>query len=92
MGKDSIFSFIKYIESLPGNEANKPANVFYPGLSGDDIAVIGKLSGENNTYSFQNCVFKDSKSDKNGEVSEILWTLNFKGTSNVSKDKIRTTH
>jgi hypothetical protein len=89
MGKDSIFAFIKYIEALPANEANKPANIFYPGLSGEDLAVIGKLSGENNTYSFQNCVFKDSKSDKNGEVSEILWTLNFKGVSNASKDKVK---
>jgi hypothetical protein len=89
MGKDSIFSFIKYIEALPGSEASKPANIFYPGLSGQDISIIGKLAGENNTYTFQNCVFKDSNSDKNGEVSEILWTLNFKGVSNLSKDKIK---
>jgi hypothetical protein len=89
MGKDSIFSFIKYIEALPGSEANKPANIFYPGLSGQDISVIGKLAGENNTYSFQNCVFKDAKSDKNGEASEIVWTLNFKGVSNLSKDKVK---
>jgi hypothetical protein len=89
MGKDSIFSFIKYIEALPGSEVAMPANIFYPGLSGQDISVIGRLAGENNTYTFQNCVFKDSSSDKNGEISEILWTLNFKGQSNLSKDKIK---
>lgn len=89
MGRDSIFSLIKYIEALPGNEGNKPSNIFYPGLSGQDISVIGKLSGENNTYIFQNCVFKDNKSDKNGEISEIIWTLNFKAVSNISKDKIK---
>lgn len=89
MGKDTIFLFIKYIEALPNGEANKPVNVFYPGLSGQEISVIGKLAGENNTYTFQNCVFKDSKSDKNGDASEILWTLNFKGISNISKDKIK---
>jgi hypothetical protein len=89
MGKDSIFSFVKYIESLPGSESNKPSNIFYPGLSGQEIAVIGRLAGENNTYSLQNCVFKDSKADKNGEISEILWTLNFKGISNMSNDKIK---
>jgi hypothetical protein len=89
MGKDSIFSFIKYIEALPGSEANKPVNIFYPGLSGQDISVIGKLSGENNTYTFQNCVFKDTKSDNNGETSNIIWTLNFKAVSNLSKDKIK---
>lgn len=89
MGRDSIFSFIKYIEALPVSEANKPANIFYPGLSGQDISVIGKLSGENNTYTFLNCVFKDSKSDKNGDITEVLWTLNFKGVSNVNKDKAK---
>lgn len=89
MGKDSIFSFIKYIEALPGSEPNKPANIFYPGLSGQDISVIGKIAGENNTYAFQNCIFRDSKSDKNGDTSEITWTLNFKGISNLNKDKIK---
>lgn len=89
IGRDTIFSFIRYIESLPGNEVNKPDNIFYPGLSGQDISIIGRLAGENNTYLFQNCVFKDNKSDKNGEISEILWTLNFKGISNVTKDKVK---
>ena len=89
MGRDTMFSFIKYIETLPENEANKPANIFYPGLNGQDISIIGKLAGENNTYSFQNCVFKDNKSDKNGELSELLWTVNFKATSNASKDKVK---
>lgn len=89
MGRDSIFSFIKYIEALPGSEANKPSNIFYPGLSGQDLSVIGRLAGEQNTYSFQNCVFKDIKSDKNGVASEVLWTLNFKAVSNISKDKVK---
>lgn len=89
MGKDNVYSFIKYIQSLPQGEANKPENIFYPGLSGEDISAIGKLSGENNTYVFQNCVFKDSKSDNKGEISEMLWTLNFKGISNSDKSKIR---
>ncbi len=89
MGKDSIYTFIKYIEGLPGSEENKPANIFYPGLSGQDISVIGRLAGESNTYSFQSSVFMDSKSDKNGEATEILWTLNFKAISNLNKDKVK---
>lgn len=89
MGKDSVFAFIKYVEALPQEEANKPANIFFPGLSGQDLASIGKLAGENNTYTFQNCVFKDNKSNSNGEIAEILWTLNFKGVSNASKDKVK---
>lgn len=89
MGRDTILSFIKYIGSLPEGEAEKPANIFYPGLNGDDISLIGKLSGENNTYVFQNCVFKDNKSDKNGDITEALWTLNFKAASNTNKKQIK---
>lgn len=89
LGRDSIFSFIKYIEALPGSEATSPTNIFYPGLSGQDLSVIGRLSGEQNSYTFQNCIFKDSKSDKNGVISEVLWTLNFKAASNINKGKIK---
>jgi hypothetical protein len=87
MGRDSVFSFIKYIESLPSSEPNKPSNIFYPGLSGQELAAIGKLSGDNNTYTLQNCTFKDDKSDKNGDILEVVWTLNFKGISNADKSK-----
>ncbi|MCM8709788.1 VCBS repeat-containing protein [Clostridium sp. SYSU_GA19001] len=89
MGRDSVFAFIKYIESLPENESNKPANIFYPGLNGQDMAVIGKLSGENNTYTFLNCIFKDNKSDVNGNITEVQWTLNFKAVSNLNKEKTK---
>lgn len=89
MGKDTVFYFIKYIESLPQGEGIKPLNIYYPGLSGKDLAVIGKLSGENNTYTFQDGAFMDTKWNKDGEVSQIKWTLNFKGISNVNNVNIR---
>lgn len=89
LGRDTIFSFIKYIESLPQNEANTPVNIFYPGLNGQDLSVIGRLAGEQNTYSFQNSVFKDSKSDKNGLITDVTWTLNFKAASNISVGKTK---
>lgn len=89
LGRDTIFSFIKYIEALPESEARSPGNIFYPGLSGQDLSVIGRLAGEQNSYLFQNCVFKDSKSDKNGIITNVLWTLNFKAASNINKDKIK---
>lgn len=89
MGRDTIFSFIKYIESLPTNEANKPVNIFYPGLSGQDMSLIGRLSGENNLYTFQSCTFRDIKSDTNGEVSEVLWTLNFKAVSITNQQTMK---
>jgi len=89
LGRDTIYSFIKYIEALPQSEANSPANIFYPGLNGQDLSVIGRLAGEQNTYSFQNSVFKDSKSDKNGVITDVTWTLNFKSVSNISKGKTK---
>lgn len=89
LGRDSIFTFIKYIEALPGSEATSPSNIFYPGLSGQDLSAIGRLAGEQNSYTFQNCVFKDNKSDKNGVISEVLWTLNFRAASNINKGKVK---
>ena len=86
MGKDTALGFIKYIGTLPGGESTMPKDIFYPGLTGNDLATIGKLSGENNNYIFLNALFKDTKWNKAGEVSEIIWSLSFKGTSITSKD------
>jgi hypothetical protein len=82
-GKDAVLSFIKYVETLPEGEAYMPAEIFYPGLTGKELAAIGKMCGENNIYSFQDAVFMDTKVDKGGEISEIRWTLNFKGLSRM---------
>lgn len=84
-GRDVIIKFIQYIETLPGGETNKP-EIFYDGLSGKDLTLIGKLAGENNSYVFQDGYFTDSKANKNGEVSEIKWILNFKANSKNKED------
>ena len=86
MGKDSIYSFINYIQSLPEGETAMPKDIFCAGLSGNDLALIGKLAGENNKYIFQNANFRDSKWNKNGKVTEVIWSISFKGTSNNNKD------
>jgi hypothetical protein len=86
MGKDTAMGFIQYIETLPSGESAMPKDIFYPGLSGNDLAAIGKLSGENNSYTFLNASFKDTKWNKAGEVSEIIWSFSFKGISNTNKD------
>jgi hypothetical protein len=89
MGKNTVQAFINYIQTLPYGEANKPVDIFYPGMSGKDISIIGKLSGDNNTYVFQDCIFKDTKWDNAGKPTEIKWTLNFKGTSLTKNDDIK---
>lgn len=85
-GKKEISSFINYIESLPLGEINKPKNIFSPSMGGKELAAIGKLCSENNTYSFQDAIFIDTSANKNGDISEVRWTLNFRGCSNTSQD------
>lgn len=85
MGKDSVYNFINYIQNLPNAEATMPKEIFCDGLTGTDLALIGKLAGENNTYTFQNAMFKDNKWNKNGNATEFIWSLSFKGTSNINK-------
>jgi hypothetical protein len=89
MGKDSIASFIRYIESLPYGEGAKPSDCFYAGMTGNDLAAIGKLSAENCNFKFQNALFKDSKWDKNGNATEIKWSISFKGISNLDNKQIK---
>lgn len=89
MGKDTVMGFIKYIETLPSGESAMPKDIFYPGLNGNDLAAIGKLSGENNSFIFLNAWFKDTNWNKAGEISEVIWSFSFKGISNVNKDVIK---
>lgn len=89
MGKDTIFTFIKFIQSLPQSEEYTPKEIFSSNIPGSSLSVIGKLSGDNNTYVFQDAIFMENRCDKNGNVSEIIWTLNFRGTSNKDKSIVK---
>ncbi|WP_163216004.1 FG-GAP repeat domain-containing protein [Clostridium thermarum] len=79
-GKAEIIAIIQYITSLPGGEAYKPADVFYPGFSGKDLSLIGKMAAEKRFYKFTDAFFTDSKFNKDGEPIEYKWILNFKST------------
>lgn len=85
-GKNSVLTFINYIHSLPLGESSRPNDIFDPRISGKSIAAIGTLSGDNNKYTFQDALFMDTKFDKGGEISEVKWVLNFKGTSNINQE------
>lgn len=89
MGKDTICSFVNFIQNLPQSESYKPKDIFSQNISNSSLSLIGKLSGENHTYVFQDGIFTENKCTKDGDVSEILWTLNFKGTSNSDKSIIK---
>jgi len=89
MGKDTICSFVKFIQGLPYNETHRPQEIFIPTLDKSSLSVIDKLAGENNTYVFQDGIFTENKCNKDGEVSEVLWTLNFRGISNINKNIVK---
>ena len=86
MGKDTISGFINLMTSFPLAELNISKELFAPDLNGNDISLLSDLSNSKVHFNFQDAVFKDYAWDKDGNASEILWTLNFKGT-NVSDSK-----
>lgn len=81
MGKNTILGFINLMSSFPLAELNISKELFTPELDGNDISLLGDLSNRKVHFNFQDAVFKDYKWDKDGNVSEILWTMNFKGTN-----------
>ena len=81
MGKNTILGFINLMASFPLAELNISKELFAPDLNGNDISLLDDLSNRKVYFNFQDAVFKDSNWDKDGNASEILWTLNFKGTT-----------
>jgi hypothetical protein len=81
MGKNTIMGFINLMASFPLAELNISKEIFAPDLNGNDISLLSDLSNRKVYFNFQDAVFKDYKWDKDGNASEILWTLNFKGAN-----------
>ena len=81
MGKNTILGFINLMASFPLAELNISKELFAPDLNGNDISLLSDLSSRKVYFNFQDAVFKDYNWDKDGNASEILWTLNFKGTN-----------
>ena len=79
-GKTEVIGMINYIHSLPTGEALKPTDIFYPGILGKDLSLIGKMASEKKLYKFTDAFFTDSKFNRDGEAIEYKWILNFKAT------------
>lgn len=89
MGKNTILGFVNLMESFPLSELNMSKDLFAPDLNGNDISLLGDLSSNKIHFNFQDGVFKDYNWDKDGNASEILWTLNFKGTNTNNLKEIK---
>lgn len=89
IGKDTIYTFIKLIEGLPESESYKPGSIFSSNISKEDMSLIGSLSGEDNSYVFQDALFQENKCDNNGNISEICWKLNFRGISHADNNIVK---
>ena len=81
MGKNTILGFINLMESFPLSEFSISKELFAPDLNGSDISLLSDLSNIKINLDFQDAVFKDYNWDNDGNTSEILWTLNFKGAN-----------
>ena len=84
MGKNTITGFINLMTSFPLAELSISKELFIDNLNGNDISLLSDLSNKKSYFTFQDAVFKDYAWDKNGNASDILWTLNFKGTNTSS--------
>ncbi|AJA48738.1 hypothetical protein CPAST_c26710 [Clostridium pasteurianum DSM 525 = ATCC 6013] len=89
LGKDSILSFINYIQSLPENQSEKPLDIFLPDTDAAYINAINTLSASDNTFTFQDGIFMDNRCNKDGDITETKWTLNFKAISNKDKNVVK---
>ncbi|MBU3161297.1 VCBS repeat-containing protein [Clostridium frigoris] len=89
MGKNNVLGFITLMSTLPVSELNIPKELFASDLNGNDISLLSDLSDKKMHLTFQDGVFKDYNWDKDGNTSEVLWTLNFKGTNNNDIKEIK---
>ncbi|MCR3759492.1 hypothetical protein [Clostridium felsineum] len=91
IGKDTIEAFIKYIQTLSYYGNSKPNSLFHESGKIACSSVIDKLASENRKYVFQDGSFSDSDYNKNGEISDVKWVLNFKSTSNLINEDCKNT-
>ncbi|MCY6369657.1 FG-GAP repeat domain-containing protein [Clostridium ganghwense] len=87
--KDTILSFINFMTTLTKNSKLPDQHIFSSKINDSSLALITALINADNTYIFQDAQFRDTKTNKNGEPSQIEWILNFRGINNTQKDIIK---
>lgn len=81
MGKDTISYFINMITTLSQDYVQPSSEIFDPKISSSSLSVISSLPYLGNNFTFQDALFTDTKSNKDGEPSQIQWILSFRGNA-----------
>lgn len=89
IGKDTAASLISKIQILDPNELKNENKIFYSDSWSTFIQIYNKLLKDNNTYTFEDASFKDVRYNKDGEISEVKWILNFKGISKSNINQLK---
>lgn len=89
IGKDTIAELINYVQNIHVQSTKIPSDIFYPNTFDNSSALINKLTVDNNKYVFEDGSFSDTEYDKDGQISQVKWKLNFKGISNLDNKKIK---
>lgn len=89
IGKDTVASFISKIQILDPDELKNENKIFYSDSWSTFIQIYNKLLKDNNTYTFEDASFKDTRYNKDGEISEVKWILNFKGISKSNINQLK---
>lgn len=89
IGKDTIAALICKIQILDPNELDKENKIFSSESWATFIQIYNNLIKDNNTYIFEDGSFKDTRYNKDGEISEVKWILNFKAISKSDLNKIK---
>ncbi len=89
IGKDTIAELINYVQNIHVQTTKIPSDIFYPNTFDNSSALINKLTVDNNKYVFEDGSFSDTEYDKDGEISQVKWKLNFKAISNLDNQKIK---
>ncbi|WP_207642160.1 MULTISPECIES: hypothetical protein [Clostridium] len=89
IGKDSVAALICKIQTLDPNELKNQDKIFYSDSWSTFAQIYNKLIKDNNTYTFEDGSFKDTRYNKDGEISEVKWILNFKSISKSNVNELK---
>lgn len=89
IGRDSIAALICKIQTLDPDELKNENKIFSSDSWSTFVQIYSRLIKDNNTYTFEDGSFKDTRYNKDGQICEVKWILNFKGISKTDINKLR---